>query len=123
MDRRIKAAIQLMLQDTKQRVPICEVARQVNLSPRRFNDLFKAETCLRPKECVRYWRLRQAKELLDHSFLKVHEVADAVGFRHLSSFTREFKKFYGYPPSVSRGPGSIEVAASLPANNSDKLHS
>lgn len=105
MDRRIKKAIQIMLHDTQQRVQIRELAQQVNLSPGRFSKLFKVETCLTPKQFVRYWRLRQARELLDQSFLKVNEVAATVGFRHLSSFTREFKNLYGYPPSVSRRDG------------------
>jgi transcriptional regulator GlxA family with amidase domain len=100
MDRRIKAAIQIMLDSKKPRVQIRELAQSVNLSPRHFAKLFKEETCLTPKQCARYWRLQQAKNLLDHTFLRVNKVASAVGFRHLSSFTREFTKLYGCPPSV-----------------------
>lgn len=105
MDQRIKAAIEIMLRDTQRQFHTRELARHVNLSPRRFSQLFKAETCLSPSQCVRYWRLREAKWLLEHSLLKVNDVAAHVGFRHLSSFTREFKKLYRYPPSVFRGRG------------------
>src|SRR5689334_511813 len=45
---------------------------------------------------ARQQRLLRAKELLDGTFLKVNEVAAQVGFRHASSFTRDFKSLYGY---------------------------
>ncbi len=102
MDRRIKAAIQIMLGNKTPQVQIRELAQSVNLSSRHFAKLFKEETCLKPKQCARYLRLQQAKSLLDHTCLKVEEVASAVGFRHLSSFTNEFTKLYGCPPSVLR---------------------
>lgn len=109
MDRRIKAAIQIMLDSKKPRVQIRELAQTVNLSPRHFAKLFKEETCLKPKQCARYWRIQQAKNLLDHTFLRVNEVASAVGFKHLSSFTREFAKLYGCPPSVSRADRNLKT--------------
>lgn len=102
MDQRIKTAIQIMLDDKASQFRIRELAQSVNLSPRQFTKLFKEETHLMPRQCARYWRLQKAKGLLDHTYLKVNEIASVVGFRHLSSFTREFTKLYGCPPSVSR---------------------
>lgn len=114
MDRRIKAAIQMMLDNKTPQVQIRELAQSVNLSPGYFGKLFKEETCLKPKQCARYWRLQQAKSLLDHTYLKVNEVALAVGFKHLSSFTREFTKLYGCPPSVSRADQAVRPKSALP---------
>ena len=105
MDRRIEAAVEIMHRDAGRRVQIRELAHQVNLSPDYFSRLFKSEMSLSPNQYARCWRLQRAKEMLDHSFLKVHEVAAQVGFRHLSSFTREFKRLYGHTPSLSRGKG------------------
>lgn len=102
MDQRIKTVIHIMLDDKASHVKIHELAQCVNLSPQQFSKLFKEETHLTPKQCARYWRLQKAKGLLDHTYLKVNEIASAVGFRHLSSFTREFTKLYGCSPSVSR---------------------
>jgi transcriptional regulator GlxA family with amidase domain len=113
MDRRIKAVIQIMLENKTSQVQIRELAQSVNLSSRHFTKLFKEETCLKPKQCARYWQLQQAKDLLDHTFLKVNEVASAVGFRHVSSFTRAFTKLYGRAPSVSRADRSLKIT--LPA--------
>jgi transcriptional regulator GlxA family with amidase domain len=109
MDRRIRAAIQIMLDNKTSQVQIRDLAQNVNLSHPHFVKLFKEEIGLKPKQCARYWRLRQAKDLLDHTFLKVNEVASAVGFRHVASFTRAFRQFYGYTPSVSRADHSLEI--------------
>ena len=109
MDRRIKAAIQIMLDNRTSQVQIRDLAQNVNLSHPYFTKLFKEEIGLKPKQCARYWRLRQAKNLLDHTFLKVNEVASAVGFRHVASFTRAFRQFYGCTPSVSRADHSLEI--------------
>jgi transcriptional regulator GlxA family with amidase domain len=117
MDRRIKAAIQIMLDNKTSQVQIRELAQSVNLSSRHFSKLFKEETYLNPKQCARYWRLQQAKNLLDHTFLKVNEVASAVGFRHVSSFTRAFTRLYGRAPSVSRADHSLKIT--LPAREKE----
>ena len=103
MDRRIAKAIELIHNDTNHRLEVSELARKVNLSSGRFGHLFRAVTSLSPKEYARQWRLLRAKELLDCTFLKVNEIAAQVGFRHVSSFTRDFKSHYGFPPSKSRG--------------------
>ena len=103
MDRRIANAIELIQNDTYHRLEVSDLARRVNLSSGRFGHLFREETSLSPKEYARQWRLARAKELLDGTFLKVNEIAARVGFRHVSSFTRDFKSHYGLPPSKSRG--------------------
>jgi transcriptional regulator GlxA family with amidase domain len=102
MDRRIAAAIEVIQSDKHHRMRVSELARRVNLSVGRFARLFKAETSLSPKDYVRQLRLRRAKELLENTFLRVNEVAAQVGFRHASSFVRDFKMRYGYTPSTSR---------------------
>jgi|SRR5689334_693737 len=113
MDQRIKAAIRIMLDNKTSQVQVRELAQSVNLSPRHFTKLFKEETHLKPKQCARYWRLQQAKSLLDHTYLKVNEVASAVGFKHLSSFSREFAKLYGCPPSALREDHATEPRVTL----------
>jgi transcriptional regulator GlxA family with amidase domain len=102
MDRRIAAAIEAIQSDQNYRLQVSGLAKRVNLSTGRFSRLFKAETSLSPKEYARRWRLRRAKELLENTFLRVNEVAVQVGFRHASSFARDFKMYYGHAPSTSR---------------------
>jgi AraC-like DNA-binding protein len=110
MDRRIAAAIEVIHNDAYHRLQVSDLARRVNLSVGRFARLFKAETSLSPKEYVRQWRLRCAKELLESTFLRVNEVAAQVGFRHASSFVRDFKMHYGHTPGrVAKSQSGLEI--------------
>ncbi|MCB1610074.1 MAG: response regulator, partial [Xanthomonadales bacterium] len=52
-----------------------------------------------PSEYLREQRLQRAHQLLASRAGPVTEVAYAVGFESLSSFTRAFRSRYGYPPS------------------------
>lgn len=102
MDRRIKAAIEIIRHNTYRPLELTELARQVNLSPWHFSRLFKAETSVSPGQYASRWRLQQVKELLDGTFLKVNEIAARFGYKHANDLSRAFTKYYGYPPSVSR---------------------
>jgi AraC family transcriptional regulator of arabinose operon len=105
MDRRIEAAIQLIHNDTCHRFDIAQLAQAVNLSTSRFSHLFKTEISQSPKQYVHEYKLQQAKLLLEDTFLKVSQIAIQLGYRHTSSLTRDFTKFYGYPPSRFRTRG------------------
>jgi AraC family transcriptional regulator of arabinose operon len=102
MDRRIAKTIALMRRDFQRELCIAALARAVNLSPSRFTHLFRAETGLSPKQCLRRMRLERARALLEESFLSVKEVMAAVGIGDPSHFTRDFKRFYGVLPTDLR---------------------
>ena len=53
---------------------------------------------------VTRWRMDLAHEALADHRVSVPEVAETVGYRSLSAFTRAFKKQFG------RGPGEIRRA-------------
>jgi YesN/AraC family two-component response regulator len=52
-----------------------------------------------PSDYLRELRLQRAQQLLEQAVGNVSEVAYAVGFESLSSFTRAFKQRYGLAPS------------------------
>lgn len=58
-----------------------------------------------PAEFIRNFRLRRAAELLRHGDASISEVAFAVGFRRLSTFTRAFRAHYNCTPSDYRKAG------------------
>ncbi len=55
-----------------------------------------------PKHYLRLARLEQAKELLEHSFLRVKEITALVGVNDVSHFVRDYKALYGHTPSQTR---------------------
>lgn len=62
---------------------------------RRCKDLYG----MNPSDFLRERRLRRARELLCVRAGTVSEIAFAVGFENLSSFTRAFRQRFGVPPS------------------------
>ena len=60
----------------------------------------KALLGLTPVALVRKMRLQRAKELLEHKFGNVSQVAYEVGFNNISYFSRCFQKQFGIHPSL-----------------------
>ncbi|MGY6587029.1 MAG: response regulator [Wenzhouxiangella sp.] len=55
-----------------------------------------------PAELIRSFRLENAARQLARSPIAISEVANLVGFRRLSAFTRAFLAYYGQTPSAYR---------------------
>jgi AraC-like DNA-binding protein len=79
-------------------LPIDDVARQVGLSQRRLAELFHEFFGASPFQCLTQWRLEAARDLLDQGELSVKQVAYAMGYAHVSSFSQAFVRQFGYPP-------------------------
>lgn len=60
-------------------------------------------------------RMRLAREMLSAGELSVSEVADAVGYQELPSFTRMFRARFGMTPSAARKRAQISSGAMPPA--------
>lgn len=102
MDRRIQTAIQLIHNDTQHKLDLSALAQQVNLSQSRFSHLFKEHTSRSPRRYRHEYRLQLARVLLEHTFLRVNQIAMRLGYRQAPDLTRDFTKFYGHSPSAVR---------------------
>ena len=100
MDRRIQIVRSKI--ESNPAVEFSELAATVNLSESRLRHLFKKETGMTYKHCLREVRLRRAEVMLRKTFLSVKEIANRVGLNSMSHFVRDFKKVYGVSPSVFR---------------------
>jgi len=78
------------------------VSRAVGVSPSYLSHLFHARVGVCFRTYVRSRRLDRAKELLGTTDLPIKEVAFAVGYRHVSDFTRHVKAAFGLPPARLR---------------------
>jgi YesN/AraC family two-component response regulator len=102
MDPRVEKIVRTLREEFYRDPSLTEMAQIVNLSPSRLRYLFKKETGVAPGHYLRTFRLEQAKELLENTFLSVKEIIRRVGANDQSHFIREFKKAYGLTPAQYR---------------------
>jgi AraC family transcriptional regulator of arabinose operon len=102
MDPRVRTTLALMQENLQGAWSADTLARAVNLSPSRFQHLFKAEIGMAPTHYLRALRMEEARRLLQTSRLTVKQIINGVGVEDKSHFAREFKKAYGLSPSAYR---------------------
>lgn len=81
---------------------VAQLARQAQMSPRRFAAAFRALCGVPPMEYVRQIRLERAAELLREGRLSVSEIAAQTGFSSVHYFSRLFRQRHGLSPLVYR---------------------
>jgi YesN/AraC family two-component response regulator len=102
MDAKIQIAVNIIKREFATALSEKEIAESVNLSPSRFGRRFKRETGKTFKAFLLAVQMTKAQDMLfSDATLEVKEVADDVGYRDRSmqAFSRDFKKYWGYPPS------------------------
>lgn len=99
--QRILQAMQYIRENYAEKLRVDEVARRVAMSPSHFAHRFQAVARISPMRFLRQVRLDRARERLV-SGARVSEVAMEVGFESPAHFTREFKRTFGFTPSMSR---------------------
>ena len=75
-----------------------QLAKQFYISPAYLSRVFLKLTGIHIGEYVRVVRIREAQKLLRTTRLKVHVIAEQVGFEHISHFNKTFKKVAGIAP-------------------------
>jgi two-component system response regulator YesN len=78
------------------------LAEKLNISSGYLSTYFKEKTGINIIEYINEVRIREATVLLVASQLKIQDVAEAVGYRNITSFNRMFKKNTGLTPNDYR---------------------
>ena len=76
------------------------LAREVGMSRVHLHRKTKELTNQSTRDLIRNTRLQQAANLLSNKNINISEVAFAVGFSSLATFSTAFREFYGVPPST-----------------------
>ena len=85
------------------------IAREVGLSRVHFHRKLKELTNETPRDFIRGLRLRQAARLLSKKALDIGHVAEACGFRSISTFSTTFKSVYGVSPKdYTKNPDDLD---------------
>lgn len=75
------------------------LAKEVGLSRSQLHRKLQGLTGLSTREFVRTLRLKRAAQMLTQKTGNISEIADAVGFKNLSHFSRVFHETFGLKPS------------------------
>lgn len=81
---------------------IGELAKTVGYAPDHFSRVFRDVIGRRPQSHILNVRIERARQLLKETSLSVGEIAQALGFRDVFYFSRQFKAFCGLPPTAFR---------------------
>lgn len=81
---------------------IAELAKKCDISSTYFKKIFKVCFDIQPYKYVITKRLEKSKQLLEHSNMKISDIALEMKFASSSKFSNIFKKKYGFLPSEYR---------------------
>ena len=95
------AVLQYVNAHMDEKITIQELADQVYLSVYHFSREFKKENGVTVKQFVTEIKNKQAEKLLCSTDLKVHEIAELLGYE-TSRFTNLFKELHGISPTAYR---------------------
>ncbi|MDT8895256.1 AraC family transcriptional regulator [Halomonas sp. I1] len=83
-------------------VSVEALARQANMSPSTFHQHFKEIVQASPLQYLKRLRLLKAQQLLAQKTCNVNQAASAVGYRSVSQFSRDYKRYFGISPLQHR---------------------
>lgn len=102
MDPRIAAVYEAIREEPGRDWGVEVMARRAHLSRSQFSRLFRQATGRSPARYVVEARIERASELLRETRLPVGAIADALGYRDIFYFSRQFKEVTGQSPSAWR---------------------
>lgn len=97
--QQIRDAMDFIRDHAHLRLSVEQIARQVGMSPSHFAHRFRAVARVTPMGYVKTVRMHRARVALLRNGGRASEVALEVGYASTSHFTRDFKNYYGVPPT------------------------
>jgi AraC family transcriptional regulator, arabinose operon regulatory protein len=85
-----------------------EICRQAGLGQSQLNTLFTQRLGVSPYRYCIDKKMEYARTLLGHTSLAIKEVGQRVGFDNQLYFSRQFKHYFGVPPSRFREGKGVE---------------
>jgi AraC-like DNA-binding protein len=81
---------------------VTDMAAGTGYSADHFTRIFESVAGMRPKEFIIRARIERATQLLTESTLSIDQIARTLGYPDIFTFSRQFKKRMGRPPTALR---------------------
>ncbi|MBE9915752.1 response regulator [Paenibacillus donghaensis] len=111
-NRAIEVAVQYIRANYNAELTLEKVASVVFLNPAYFSQVFKQKTGSGFKEYVIGLRIDRAVHLLEHTQLKLADIAEKVGYQDVKHFTQVFRKRMNVTPTEYRQQAAAETGTS-----------
>ena len=98
----IRPAVEYINGHYQENISVPELSEKVHLSSSYFMSLFRKTTGMSVVEYANQLRIRAVCDLLAGSDIRASEAAFTCGFRNLSNFNRQFRRYTGLSPSEYR---------------------
>ena len=95
----VERAKRYIQQHYQENLSVSELASQVGLERSYFSRLFFSCTKMAPRDYVTDYRLSQAIRMIGDGEMNINEIAVAVGYRDVYTFSRAFKKKFLVSPN------------------------
>lgn len=112
--QRIGRVIDWLRRNYDKPVSVEDLARMAAMSVSTFHHRFRQLTSMSPLQYVKQLRLQAARQKMLAEGLDASSAAYAVGYQSASQFSREYKRYFGVPPSRHRQSAVRELAAARP---------
>jgi AraC-like DNA-binding protein len=110
IDERVRMAVDLLhARDLAEPLALEELAAAVHISPNHLIRLFRKDLQSTPHQFWDRLRIEQVQDRLRQPDIRIKEVAIDLGFKHLSHFSKWFKRHTGCSPQAARERGPSEV--------------
>ena len=107
---RIAKALSYMRLNYAEPLTVEMLSADIGMSVSVFHRCFKQITGSSPLQYLKQIRLNRAKSLIIHDGANVNIAATSVGYESPSQFSREFKRYFGVPPTKARDTGYQAVS-------------
>ncbi len=96
--QRVSAGLVWLRRNAARSIKMEELAREMRMSPSAMHSWFRAVTSMSPLQYQKQLRLQEARRMLLLEPVDAATVSRQVGYESPSQFSREYRRFFGYPP-------------------------
>jgi len=102
IDLAMRGIITAIEREPGRRWSVDSLAHQAHLSRSQFTRRFTSITGLPPNRFLVIARMARARQLIEETTMTLSQIADALHYRDIYFFSRQFKQFSGIPPGNLR---------------------